>query len=152
MDEHKNNIDPRTWGKCAWDFLKYIALSYPSNPCHDTKLNYKAFFQLLGDVLPCESCQENYKNKLHDIPIDGYLESPSSLLEWLNIIEEDIKERNKERYKERNMITQQQYTCSYSFLISLLSLIILIIIITAMIICRRQKKVILKVKDMKYNN
>jgi len=46
-------VSPKHWGKEAWKFIHWVALTYPNKPNEKDKKNYLKFFESLQDVLPC---------------------------------------------------------------------------------------------------
>lgn len=74
---------PDVWGPHGWKFIHYITLGYPSYPTDKEKETYYNFFTLLGDVIPCSVCANNYKEHLKKTPLDKYaLKNTQSLMEW----------------------------------------------------------------------
>lgn len=58
------NIDPKFWGAGLWKTMYSVAESLPndSKSVSDTQIeSIKLFFKVLGDVIPCETCRDNYK-------------------------------------------------------------------------------------------
>lgn len=98
-----NNIDPSKWGSPAWKFLHYVTLGCPSDAEEYNLEKYKDFFKSLQYVLPCKTCRENYKNDLHDYPLD-MITSKESLITWL------IQMHSSANYKHNKKV----YTC-YDF-------------------------------------
>ena len=92
-----NNINPSKWGPPSWDFLFYIALSYPDAPTHEDKNNMSNFFTILGKVLPCYTCRDNYSSHLAKFPLEEeQLANRYNLINWLiNIRNEVNRENNK---------------------------------------------------------
>lgn len=76
-------MEPQIWGKHAWIFLHSITMTYPENPSNEDKKIYKNFFESLDKVLPCVICKVNYKKHRNNVPIDNFLHSRRSLVEWL---------------------------------------------------------------------
>ena len=76
-------MDPNVWGKHGWIFLHSITMAYPEKPTENDKVNYKTFFQLLSNVLPCDVCREHFKQYIYEIPIDNALVNKKKLVEWL---------------------------------------------------------------------
>jgi hypothetical protein len=76
-------MEPQIWGKHAWIFLHSITMTYPENPSNEDKKTYKNFFQSLDKILPCIICRVNYKKHINNVPIDNFLHSRRSLVEWL---------------------------------------------------------------------
>ena len=93
MDTKRISFEPKVWGPHAWNFIHFVALSYPKNPMPKDKATYKQFYFLLGNVLPCTSCVKNYRRHWHNYPIDQYLSSPDALFEWTVIIRNAVKQQ-----------------------------------------------------------
>jgi GTP-sensing pleiotropic transcriptional regulator CodY len=92
------NIGPNTWGPYGWKFIHFIALAYPINPSNDDKVNYKNFFNNLGNVLPCQLCIDNYKKHLMLYPLnDIILSSNDKLLKWSIDMHNEINKSNKKK-------------------------------------------------------
>ena len=138
------NITPEFWGPHGWIFLHSVTFNYPENPTQTDKINYKSFFESLGNILPCEKCSINYKNHIQKYPIDAHLDSKTSLIQWLinihNITNSQLGKSvlsPAEVINEyRNMINKSSSMFSYMNCFIVLSFIILIIIIYT---CYNQK-------------
>jgi len=76
-------MEPQIWGKHAWIFLHSITMTYPENPSNEDKKIYKNFFESLDKILPCSVCRINYRKHIQQLPIDTFLHSQRSLVEWL---------------------------------------------------------------------
>ena len=71
------------FGPPIWTSMHLIAHSYPTNPTHKDKENYKQFFQNLANVLPCIDCQNHFKMTLKKYPLDSdVMKSRESLSKW----------------------------------------------------------------------
>lgn len=44
--------------------------------------NYKAFFHMLPDVIPCSTCSDHLRENLKKMPIDNHLSSNKDLFAW----------------------------------------------------------------------
>lgn len=86
-------MNPRIWGKSAWDFLYNVAYVY-SGEDDLTRSEYRNFYQSLGGVLPCRMCRDNFKEHVQEIPIDDYLSDNKKLIEWLTKIENKVSEKS----------------------------------------------------------
>jgi hypothetical protein len=84
--------NPKIWGPALWTSLLYIVLNYPNDPTIDTRNDYRQFFTHLGQILPCQACKRNYCEHLKIIPIDLYLDSQASLLDWLLKVHNQIND------------------------------------------------------------
>ena len=144
---------PDTWGPHGWKFIHFIALGYPNNPTVEDKENYKNFFYLFGDMIPCVICANHYKKNLNKHIIDQYLNSKYDLIKWtINMHNEVNRTSGKKIYSYDEgikMITngQQPIDCSnnqvyqvnkstdYNFI--LISFLVLIIIVLMLYIYKR---------------
>jgi hypothetical protein len=86
-----HNIDPKIWGPPTWDFLHYVTLSYPDYPTQEEKDNIKVFFMLVGKVLPCQNCRNNfYKHiNIHKLT-DEVVSNRYNLVMWLIKIHNEV--------------------------------------------------------------
>ena len=101
-------MDPNIWGPTAWLFLHTITFNYPNNPTNNDKLNYKNFFYLLSDIIPCNYCKHNFKIHMKKLPIEDALNNKNSLVKWLfNIHNLTNKHLNK------NIFTYKQFISKY---------------------------------------
>lgn len=83
---------PQLWGREAWHFIHFVALTYPNNPTEEDKINYGSFVKSLQFVLPCPSCSENYKVKLNDHP--PRMDSKREFFEWTVDIHNMVNAQN----------------------------------------------------------
>ena len=86
---------PELWGKEAWHFIHFVALTYPNNPTEEDRNNYMAFVKSLQFVLPCPSCSENYKVKFQDYP--PRMDSKRDFFEWTVDIHNMVNKQNGKR-------------------------------------------------------
>lgn len=95
MNPNRINFEPSIWGPYAWTFLHTIAMSYPVNPSQEERNNMRRFLESLGEVLPCESCSNNYKNYIKKVNID--VSNRENLVKWMQALQNDVRIRNKKR-------------------------------------------------------
>lgn len=90
------NMLPKIWGGPMWISLHSITFCYPDNPTENDKQNYKKFFELVGEMLPCSYCRESYK-KFITVGItkldDEALKNRNSLTKWLYNIHESVNRK-----------------------------------------------------------
>lgn len=71
------------WGTGLWIGLHCMTFNYPISPTKDDINNYKTFFTLLSDMLPCIYCKQSYKIYIECLPIDNFLDSREGCTYWL---------------------------------------------------------------------
>lgn len=102
-----DNINPDYWGPSLWTAIHYIALSYPIKPTPFHKENFRQFFVILKDIIPCEKCREHYKANLKKNSLHQSLESKQSLFNWTvdvhNVVNK-IHNKKTISYKEARKI------------------------------------------------
>jgi hypothetical protein len=100
-------ITPNEWGVHGWKFIHHIAWGYPRRPTEIDKENYKNFFIMLGNVLPCIGCNYHYKEHLLLYPLtDEVFESYITLMKWtIDMHNEVNKFYNKKIYSYEEAIT-----------------------------------------------
>jgi len=123
-------MDTNIWGPKAWIFLHTVTMNYPDNPSDLQRLNYRKFFDSLGDVLPCDVCNNNYKFHLKELPLK--LGSRKELEEWLIQMHNKInKLHNKKTYTYNEakeylnyLFKQSYFTKKNIFIITILFVLI----------------------------
>lgn len=90
---NKNKMDKIVWGKHFWYTIHYVSLGFPKNASEQDKKNYKLFYEIIGDVLPCEECSEHYKKLIKEIPIDNFLNNKNDLFEWTVVIHNEVNKK-----------------------------------------------------------
>jgi hypothetical protein len=72
-----------TWGPHGWRFFHYVTLGYPINPTNQDIKLYRKFFKLLGNILPCSICRDNYKDHIKDFPLtSSIMNDREKLIKW----------------------------------------------------------------------
>ena len=80
------NMSTKIWGPPMWTSLHTISFSYPLNPTIQDKKNYKQYFTLIGDMLPCIICKQSYKEfiKSGETKLDdAVMYNKDTLTKWL---------------------------------------------------------------------
>ena len=87
------------WGPALWRAIHFIALGYPTVPTEADAAAYRAFFESLDKVIPCEVCANNYRRHFAEIPIDGFLlggrgNGSQTLFDWTvelhNVVDREL--------------------------------------------------------------
>jgi hypothetical protein len=86
------SLEPNTWGPHFWFMLHTISLNYPNNPNAVIKKKYYDFIQNLPAFLPDKKSSENFSKLLDLYPITPYLDSQTSLIQWMHFIHNKINE------------------------------------------------------------
>jgi hypothetical protein len=88
-------IGPDKWGVHGWKFIHHIALGYPIEPNDNDKNNYKSFFMLLGNVLPCHICSDHYNEHLLIHPLnDEVLSTKMNFINWTIDMHNEVNKKN----------------------------------------------------------
>ncbi len=83
---------PQIWGPSGWHFIHSVAIAFPDKPTEEQKKSYQEFFTNLGEVLPCELCNENYNQKIKDNPPP--LDTPEKMFEWTVDLHNQVNKQN----------------------------------------------------------
>jgi hypothetical protein len=133
-------MEPTIWGSHGWNFIHNIALGYDDKYNYQQKSNYINFFNILGDVIPCEKCSKHYKDYIIKNPPN--INNKDSLFKWTVDIHNNVnKILNKKQisYKEAYNIwlNKKKYNnnfINYKQIINIILLLILSILIFYIII------------------
>jgi hypothetical protein len=105
------NLGPDFWGPPAWKFIHIVALAYPVNPSQQEKNNYKQFYTIIGDIIPCHFCRDHYKEHITKNPItDEVLSNRKNLLHWTIDIHNEVNKitgKNVYDYETAVQLIQQ---------------------------------------------
>jgi hypothetical protein len=97
LSASENGFDVFCWGPILWVSLNFIAMNYPVNPTDKQKLQFGTFFKVLGPVLPCQKCSNNYKKHAATLS-EADLESREALVKWVFEVHNEVT-RSKNRHK-----------------------------------------------------
>ena len=87
--ESNDGFSTSIWGSSLWHILHMISFNYPVSPTMDDKKHYRAWFKLLGFVLPCKVCRMNYQEKTKKLSLIHF-KSRHTLSRWLYNLHLDI--------------------------------------------------------------
>lgn len=85
-----SNLLTSCWGPVGWAFLHSVTFGYPENPTDAERDAYGKYFRSLGAILPCDTCRNNYKKNLEELPIERYLGSRRELTYWGYMLHEKV--------------------------------------------------------------
>ena len=113
----KNGMITGIWGGPSWVSLHSIAHGYPIDPdAYDsekgfpigtTRSNYRTYFTMLGEVLPCKYCRNSYKMFILENPIK--LDSRMDLARWLWEIHNKVNKKLGKVYPESEISFENVY-------------------------------------------
>ncbi len=93
-------MDAKIWGPYFWFTLHTITLSYPDKPSYENKRHFNDFFINLQHIIPCQKCQQHYRNHITNYPISTALDSKANLVVWLfnlhNMVNESLGKKKME--------------------------------------------------------
>jgi hypothetical protein len=81
------------WGPDGWQFLHTLTFIYPENPSFNDKVKMREFMNLLCFILPCKYCRLSFSKYITSLPIDDYLDSRDTMVEWLYKIHNKINKK-----------------------------------------------------------
>lgn len=83
-------ISPTLWGREAWIFIHYVALSYI--PSEENEKKYLVFFESLPNILPCPVCGNHFLENMKKNP--PKLNSSKELFRWTVDMHNLVNEKN----------------------------------------------------------
>jgi len=112
-------IGPDKWGVHGWKFIHHIALGYPNTPTEIDKNNYKSFFSLLGNLLPCHICSDHYNQNLLIHPLnDEVLSTKMNFINWTIDMHNEVNKKNGKKiygYDEALTVIKNNYNSNESY-------------------------------------
>lgn len=81
--EHSmHNGNPCVWGFVYWKFLFLLAYYYPDKPNNNVKRATYQSVDAWRHILPCSNCIRHFRKIILELPIEKFLESRESFLEF----------------------------------------------------------------------
>ena len=106
-------IGPDIWGVHGWKFIHHVALGYPNTPNDNDINNYKFFFLMLGNVLPCHICSDHYNQNLLIHPLtNDVLSNRINLINWTIDMHNEVNKTNGKKiygYDEALKLIRNNY-------------------------------------------
>jgi hypothetical protein len=88
-------MNPDIWGKHAWIFLHSVTFNYPDNPSEEHKEAIYDMLMSLRYILPCLTCQLNFRNHIKKHPLsDKVLSCKENLVKWMIDVHNIVNEQN----------------------------------------------------------
>jgi hypothetical protein len=97
----KNGLMTKIWGPPAWQFLHMTTFGYPVNPTDIQKKNYKQYFTLVGEILPCRECRTSYQEYITtgDTELtNDVMKNRKTLTKWFFNIHNKVNEKLNNNY------------------------------------------------------
>lgn len=92
---YKNNMDTRLWGPIFWMTLHTVSFNYPETPTYLEKRHHYDFFNTIQYILPCTVCREHYQRNFKQYPLETYLDTKKTLIQWVIMIHNEVNNANK---------------------------------------------------------
>lgn len=92
------------WGPAGWTFLHAVSYTMPNKPTSAQRKQYNAFFERVGDVLPCPKCSKHYKNFWNKSKPD--CSSKEKTINWLIDLHNDVNKRNGKPVMDRKEVDE----------------------------------------------
>jgi len=94
LSKKSNNMRTRAWGQPMWYSMIFIAMGYPEDsPTYQQRTMYALFFNLLGELLPCNLCRDSYKLYIEEDPVEQCLNSRRDLVFWIFKIHNKVNKK-----------------------------------------------------------
>lgn len=81
------------WGPSGWQFLHTLTFIYPENPSFNDKVKMREFISSLCFILPCKYCRLSFTKYISSLPINDYLDSRTTMIEWLYKIHNKVNNK-----------------------------------------------------------
>lgn len=70
--ERKQSVNPKVWGRWAWNFIHTCALTYPEDGDHSPEAErrrdaFSAFLKTLPQILPCSDCRHHCAHVMAEV-------------------------------------------------------------------------------------
>lgn len=101
IDNSNNGLITKIWGPSGWIFNHSVTFGYPINPTPEQKKQYKNYFLMLGNILPCKYCRTSYNHFINTgktALTDKDLENRDSLSRWFYRIHEAVNQKLEIEY------------------------------------------------------
>ncbi len=89
---------PARWGPHFWYVMRCVAHNFPDDITRNQEYGHqlKLFYYSLQLLLPCVTCQGNYRTHLRMYPIDSYMKSKESIIKWVELIYDETVKVSKQ--------------------------------------------------------
>lgn len=81
------------WGPALWRFLHASSFAYPELPDEPRQRQMLAFLRGVGDVLPCKTCRDHYREYVDGKLTPADVSSRAALVSWLVELHNSVNRR-----------------------------------------------------------
>ena len=110
MSSFARPLDTYVWVKRYWFVALTACLSYPDNPTDVIKKRYYDTHQNIFLFLPENDDIRKFYSYLTRFPITPYLDSRTSILQWLFFIHNQISDDCKVERRDRDELLREYYS------------------------------------------
>ena len=116
------------WGPGGWELLHVLAARYV--PTKRTAQLYRAFFTHLQNILPCKHCRASYKQYIHELPVEPWLQSTWGMSRFVYLMHNKVNDKLRKQgllyrtdpafscvyrqYKDRREFDEKVWTFLYA--------------------------------------
>lgn len=108
-------MDTYSWGPGTWQLMHSISFNYPQNPKEEDKKAYTNFIDSLKQVLPCESCKNEFTKMLKKFPLDDFLEDTEGVVVWSYLAHHMVNIRLNKKTPEFNDVVRHYFNKKVEF-------------------------------------
>lgn len=76
------NGEPCVWGETMWTMIHLLTYYYPAEPSDNVKRAAYQQIHAYRYTLPCENCRRGFRKELLETPVEEFLESRETFIEW----------------------------------------------------------------------
>jgi len=89
--------NPSIWGPPTWFFLHSMTLALPDKVPAEQQVAIKSFMNSLAKLLPCYLCRVHLAESMSALPIDMYLDSQQTMVQWMIDIHNNVNNLKHKR-------------------------------------------------------
>ena len=89
------SIENSYWEEALWKTIYTVAYTFPDHPASQYQEYTDMWYQITGQLLPCEEFREYFCDYLDQYPIENSSTDRKSLLHWVNSLENYVNKQLK---------------------------------------------------------
>lgn len=89
------SIEKSYWEEALWKTIYTVAYTFPDHPASQYQEYTDMWYQITGQLLPCEEFREYFCDYIDQYPIENSSTDRKSLLHWVNSLENYVNKQLK---------------------------------------------------------